>query len=351
MDPVALWRRRGTGWLLAALCALPALAEEPFPHGKLKEDCSLCHASESWRPARIGPGFRHENYSDFPMDGAHASANCRACHASLDFAEAETSCVSCHLDPHVGELGMDCALCHTTSNFLDPLRMRRAHQLTRFPLRAAHAAVDCESCHGGPAQGQLVWVNRDTECVSCHLADYQGTTDPDHQAAKFSTDCSLCHRPTTWEQADAARAHQDTGFPLLGAHAALGCTACHVSGFDAPLDPQCVSCHLDDYQSTTDPDHEALGFSTDCERCHNPTSWTGAVDFPDHDALFPIFSGSHRGRWDSCRDCHVAGYDDFSCIDCHAHSDEAQVTSDHHEVSGFTYESHACLSCHPRGTH
>jgi hypothetical protein len=329
-----------------------AQGEPEFPHGPLEEDCSLCHSAERWRPAEISPDFRHEKLAEFPLEGAHGTARCLACHRSLDFSQAEQGCVSCHEDIHQGELGMDCSRCHTTRNFIEPVKMRRAHRLTRFPLRGAHAALDCNDCHDQPAQGSFVYVNRSTECESCHLDDYQATTEPDHEAVGFSTDCALCHRPTSWSQADASRAHQGTGFPLKGAHATLDCSDCHSGGFGGGLSTDCQSCHLDDYNGTTNPDHGVAGFPTDCEQCHGTTAWDQGADFPDHDALyFPIFSGNHRNRWDGCTDCHVGGnYSDFNCLLCHEHSNESDVTEDHSGVSGFDYQSQACYSCHPRGS-
>jgi len=340
------------GTLAGLLWAPAAAQDEPeFPHGQLQEDCSLCHSSERWKPAEISPGFRHRKQANFSLKGAHRTADCLACHDSLDFSLAEPGCVSCHEDIHQGELGMDCSRCHTMRNFIEPVKMRQAHRLTRFPLRGAHAAVDCNECHDEPAQGNLVYVNRNTECVACHLDDYETTTNPAHQDAGFSTDCMLCHRPTTWEQADTSLAHQGTDFPLRGAHAALDCFDCHTGGFGEVLSSDCVSCHLDDYQGTVNPDHVAATFPTDCEQCHGTVSWTQGAGFPDHDALFfPIFSGKHKGRLNTCTDCHSGGnLSSFTCLQCHAHDNESKVAEDHEGISGYVYESQACFSCHPRG--
>jgi DnaJ-class molecular chaperone len=79
-------------------------------------------------------------------------------------------------------------------------------------------------------------------------------------------------------------------------------------------------------------------------------SWGGA-SFTDHDAqFFPIYSGAHAGRWDSCQTCHATpgDFSSFTCFACHEHSEGAMVDR-HREVGGFVYDSRACLSCHPRG--
>jgi hypothetical protein len=73
----------------------------------------------------------------------------------------------------------------------------------------------------------------------------------------------------------------------------------------------------------------------------------------DHDGrFFPIYSGKHRGKWQSCADCHVSSgnYKVFECIRCHEHSDRRKVDEKHKKVSGYQYSSPACYRCHPRGT-
>ena len=142
------------------------------PHGALKEDCGTCHGAGGWKPARIGPKFDHSRYG-FRLEGAHADADCRACHKSLDFKRGEANCVACHDDVHRGELGVDCARCHGARSFIDPSRMIRAHSMTRFPLRGAHAGLECEQCHAPAAQGQLQFVNARSDCAACHMDDYR----------------------------------------------------------------------------------------------------------------------------------------------------------------------------------
>lgn len=324
-------RRRRIQWsilgflfvFLLAVTVAPAADDEPeFPHGDFEGDCEQCHSDEGWTPTAITKEFRRSVHP-FPLRQAHDLPDCRACHRSLDFTTADPDCVNCHMDPHRGEMGIDCVRCHVPRNFVDRSRMQRAHHETRFPLRGTHRALDCESCHPIVGSGALQFVNTPTECEACHRALYDATTDPDHAAAGFPTDCDECHAPTAWEQARFNHA-----FALA----------------------DCVTCHQDDYDATSDPRHNAAGFSTDCEDCHTPTRWRDA-DF-DHDG-FPIYSGDHRGKWDACSTCHVSpgDFSDFSCFGCHPHDDEEETTQHHEEedVDGYSYDSGACYACHPNG--
>jgi len=160
------------------------------PHGPVKDACATCHGPQGWRPAKIASTFDHAKFR-FQLDGTHAQTACRACHVSLVFADARVACVSCHQDAHRGELGDDCARCHTPRSFLDRERMRRAHQTTRFPLTGAHLGADCEACH--VLHAGRMYVNTPTECVSCHLNDYDATRDPNHVSGGFSQSCQDCH--------------------------------------------------------------------------------------------------------------------------------------------------------------
>jgi DnaJ-class molecular chaperone len=409
------------GVSLLALAAGAAKAPKvQSPHGTFKEDCSLCHAAGSWTPAKPSPKFDHGR-SGFPLDGAHAAAGCRTCHASLDFKQARTQCASCHEDVHRGEMGSDCARCHGSQSFIDRARMGRMHQMTRFPLTGGHAGLDCESCHPRQLQGQLqfvgtradcqgchqadydattapahragrfplecatchspgawrpsrfdhgrsafpltgahravacdvchgdgVYKGKDTRCISCHLTEWNGTANPAHAAAGFPNTCQSCHNTTSWDGANFD--HAGTAFPLTGAHRPLACSTCHGDGVYDGKPSTCVSCHRGDYDGTTDPAHAGAGFPVTCQDCHNTTGWDGA-NF-DHDGRwFPINSGRHAGRWANCATCHTVAtnYAQFTCFNCHPHSDKAKTDGDHSGRSGYSYDSARCYACHPRG--
>ena len=318
----------------------PVLAQTNVksPHGDYKEDCSLCHKADGWKPAKISKKFDHAKFG-VPLDGAHASVKCTQCHTSLDFAMAPTTCIDCHADVHNAELGSDCSRCHGTRSFIDRNDQIRMHRLTRFPLAGAHQTLDCEMCHKRAAPGSLSWVNTASDCASCHMADYNATVNPNHAAAGYSRDCVGCHNEQAWGRVDFD--HNQTAFPLTGMHATIGCESCHVGGVLTALPTTCVSCHQRDYDGTTNPNHAGAGIPTTCEMCHGTRGWGGG-NFNHATTGFPL-TGAHKGR--PCADCHVNNVFiglSSACVSCHQ-SDYNGTTNPNHAAAGFSTD---CLQCH-----
>jgi len=260
--------------LLAAVSvalAADETRETDNPHGALTDTCATCHGSEGWKPVKIAKSFDHGRFR-FPLEATHRQTSCRACHLSLVFKEVGLACISCHQDAHQGELGIDCAQCHTPRSFLDRERMRRTHQTTRFPLTGAHLGADCEACHTFNAGRK--YVNRPTDCVSCHLEDYNATRDPVHSTSGFSQNCKDCHntvafRPAKFENHDAAF------FPInSGAHRGRwsACTDCHVSAGNYSVFSCYLGCHTHADQASVTSAHAGVsGFVYDspaCYACH-----------------------------------------------------------------------------------
>lgn len=328
--------------LLLVGSGLAIAEEEPdYPHGDFEEDCSLCHGPEGWRPARISDEFDHRKLAGFALSGAHRTADCRGCHVTLEFRALDRECVSCHQDVHLGELSPDCERCHTTRNFIERNDQVRSHVTTRFPLRGAHVAADCDQCHPLQPPGALRYVNTPTDCYACHRVDYDATTDPNHPSSGFSTDCEQCHTVTAWELARFD--HSAVGFQLTGQHRNLRCEDCHIGNDFTNTPADCVGCHLDDYQGTTNPDHTAAGYSTECQLCHSTTAWRPAQ--LNHN--FPL-TGNHNR---DCQECHTTGnLNEFSCLGlCHEHP-QSEMDPKHSGKPGYSYDFPLCVSCHPDGT-
>jgi len=323
------------------------------PHGHdFAVNCADCHnpegwsiSSASWKAKGEPKLFSHEK-TGFLLEGAHDVLDCKQCHASLIFAQASSDCVSCHTDMHEQTVGDDCKRCHNAESWTVD-KIPELHEKNGFPLIGAHDHLTCVECHQSASQNRYDRLGN--ECINCHQQDYVNTQNPAHQAVGYSENCMQCHNPLNggWGLDNFNHGF----FPLTGGHD-IDCKKCHTNGTYANLSADCVTCHQSDYDGTQSPNHSALQLGTDCASCHTTApDWTPA-SFPDHDGLyFPIYSGKHKGEWNQCVDCHTNpnDYSSFSCIDCHEHDNAADLAGEHDEVSGYSYQSTACYSCHPNG--
>jgi hypothetical protein len=171
-----------------------------LPHATFPADCNLCHLGSDWQELRPSFTFDHGKETGVVLHGAHAQARCLRCHNDRGPVEvfAARGCVGCHEDVHFAKLGTDCSRCHDERSWHAP-QLRQQHARTRFPLTGAHAAVACHRCHEGAFAGEF--LPTDTECVTCHRADLEATTNPPHIPLGWVSDCNRCHMPTRWQQA------------------------------------------------------------------------------------------------------------------------------------------------------
>ena len=311
-------------------------------------DCAQCHTPKSWIVENITALHRQ---SRFPLVGPHVTAECSQCHKSaslLRFEPQGIECFDCHqadyyatTNPNHVQSGMstNCVDCHSMTSF-DWSGSGFNHSF--FPLTAGHAVNDCNVCHTSGS-----YTGLSGECVSCHLDDYNQTTDPNHTAAGYPTTCNQCHSTNPgWKPAT----FDHTVFPLTKGHALTDCNLCHVNGNYTNTSPECVSCHQDNYNQTTNPNHSSANIPTTCATCHTTNPGWKPATFTIHDSYFPIYSGSHRGQWSACSDCHTntANWASYTCIDCHEHN-KTSMDNEHNEVSGYSWNSEACFQCHPTG--
>jgi NMD protein affecting ribosome stability and mRNA decay len=171
----------------------------------------------------------------FPLTGAHAAVDCVACHkggATSNFQTMSTACSSCHFKDfqsttnpnHVSaKFATNCDTCHSSDNWMNA---KFDHNSVGFPLSGGHAMPprQCADCH----------VNNNynltsAACVTCHLKDFQGTSNPNHVAANFPSNCTQCHTTVTWTTATFD--HSTVNFVLTGAHTVppRQCADCHVN--------------------------------------------------------------------------------------------------------------------------
>ncbi|MEN8254184.1 MAG: hypothetical protein ABFR33_01830 [Verrucomicrobiota bacterium] len=305
------------------------------PHENFPGDCGICHLPDRWDKLRDDFSFDHKAETGYPLVGAHAQAVCLRCHNDRGPVQAYVSrgCAGCHLDPHAATFGLDCERCHSQFSW-EPTGLVAEHAATRFPLTGVHVVASCESCHEGAAAGRF--TGAPTQCEICHQDDLAGAVNPDHAAAGWTSSCQDCHLPSSWTGAFIGHEF----FPLVGGHAGHDCFRCHAGGVYTGLSPECYSCHSAEYQAA--PNHVADGYSQDCSLCHTVYGWIPASF---HHPYFPL-SGPHNV---SCNECHTTGSPPaFSCIDCHEHR-QSEADSEHSGMSGYSYNSQACYSCHPSG--
>ncbi len=325
--------------------------EGPFmaQHGQdFGTDCLACHDGVD----QFGAAFSH-NALAFPLEGKHIEVECTACHENVrtaaDFQSAPQKCADCHAqdDVHEGRFG-ECGVCHT------PVAWEPAifdHNLADFPLEGKHVDVECEACHTGET-----YQGTPQDCFSCHKQD-------DAHDGSFGTACESCHTPAGWTPATFD--HNLSAFPLEGAHQQVDCDACHIDGKFKGTPQDCYSCHKQD-------DEHNGRFGTQCEACHNATSWED-VTF-DHDRSgFPL-TGAHINV--RCENCHVnnqfagtptdcvachaepnwhAGALGTDCAACHSTSawQPAKFTLSHpeprvdEEGTGVNHGYTTCQTCHP----
>lgn len=312
----------------------------------IPKDCGTCHTTNpGWNPATFPI---HNNY--YVLAGAHVtiSNNCVTCHQG-NYVNTPNLCFGCHATQYnqttnpnhiTSQFPTTCETCHSQSAWSPSI----FNHNNVYPLTGAHATIanDCFTCHQGN------YVNPPNTCVGCHQANYNQTTNPNHGAISIPTACATCHT-TNPNWIPATFPIHNNYYVLAGAHVAIAnnCVVCHNGNYNSTPNT-CVGCHLNNYNQTTNPPHAASQFPTTCTDCHTQNAWIPANW--NHDGLyFPIYSGKHNGKWNTCSDCHTnpANYAIFTCTtSCHPQS---SMNNAHQGVAGYSYNSNACYSCHPNG--
>lgn len=306
--------------------------------GEFDHDCTECHSTIGWSPA----AFDHDTYTDFPLIGAHKTANCAECHTDEKYVDTSSECYSCHQNDFEGadnpnhaeaELDHNCAMCHSTEAW-SPATFNHDEN-TDFPLTGAHLTVSCEECH---IDG--LYNNASSDCFACHDDDYEEVDDPNHLEGQFDHNCAICHSDAAWTP--ATMDHDNTDFPLRGAHITVNCGECHINGQFEGTSSECFWCHDDDYEEVDNPNHLRGQFDHNCAICHSVEAWSPATFDHDEKSDFPL-TGAHITV--SCEECHIDGqYNDTpsECFFCHDNDFEDADNPNH--VDGEF--DHDCTICH-----
>jgi len=317
--------------------------------GTVGLDCSRCHTPVSWLVNNITDIHRRGR---FPLVGAHTLADCYDCHKSESLARFDVpgvNCIDCHRDKYMATtspnhiqagLSEDCSTCHPINSFQ---WAGAGFNHDFFALVQGHSTPKCADCH---TSGN--YTDASPACNSCHMTDYNTSTNPAHLASNFPVTCENCHTLTPgWKPAQ----FDHSRFPLTLGHAVPECADCHKGGNYTSTPTDCYSCHQTNYNNSSNPNHKQLSFSTTCTQCHTTNPDWKPASYTEHDTKsFPIYSGKHRGEWTSCTECHAnpSSYASFTCLTCHEHN-KTDMDNKHRGENGYSYNSTACLHCHPRG--
>ncbi|MCA9518735.1 MAG: hypothetical protein KC635_27560, partial [Myxococcales bacterium] len=328
----------------------PHLAQ--FTTAPNPKTCTTCHDERTWKQEP----FDHAGLAGWPLEGHHAAQTCEACHDSRTLASGVNvvhyrlgyrACADCHANPHravgakvtgarhpdVPDIGGDCESCHNASDWRQVAATATAfdHSLTGFPLDGRHKTAACTACHG-PG---LKTDEARAACESCHTDVHRGEN---------GKSCESCHDARSWRPTDALLRHRKTRFPLVGAHAAADCTACHQLGREETwrsTPTECFACHAGLYRRPDiHPNHVDARFSHECDSCHSQYSFTPAR--LQHDVFFPL-RGSHEAA--DCFSCHqngVYGGTPKQCYACHADDYNGAIDPPHASYA----MSRQCESCH-----
>jgi len=305
-------------------------------HGGLR-NCQDCHEpATGWEPK---DGWEHDSF--FKITGKHKALDCTDCHENGRFAGTPKVCVGCHGKKHGGLT--NCASCHTTAGF-KPSSFRHS---SVFALTGRHAKIDCTKCHARREYAKVIG-NGSHRCVDCHGPQHGGLTN-----------CASCHTTAGFEDATFNHAAK---FPLIGEHATLACSKCHIGGEFVVEGTNCVDCHGTNH-----------GGQTRCQDCHTPAGWSPTKTIVHPAASVPLggthadtsrCTRCHPGNVFSaavtpCSTCHDAPHvAPTDCLRCHVPTVWTAVSFSHPEISGFgvrgvhqsdsfgTYPS-GCFECHP----
>lgn len=275
----------------------------------------------------------------------------------------------------------------------------QAQLISPGELSRAHANLEgianCSSCH----QLGQVGINNDN-CLSCHTPlSERLENNLGFHATVADQNCGDCHKDHFGADFDILRFepetfdHEQTAYPLVGAHVEVSCRSCHkpefivstsVIEFKEPngalehtwlgLTATCATCHA------SESVHGEQFFGQDCASCHVEEVWTDVALF-DHDATdFPLTGrhleascdGCHKPFEDqpeivhfenvnavTCESCHQDTHEGAlgdNCASCHITDDWDQFTATFpaetfdHSLTNFAltgkHQQVACASCH-----
>ena len=203
-----------------------------FTVNKIVRDCRDCHSVESFEVTSFT--IADHNLIKFELTGGHLAIPCRFCHykeavKQWHFKKIGLNCIDCHHNVHGNELKEkfmpqnNCSACHKTSGW-ETISFN--HDLTSFKLEGKHQSVKCKDCHenrNDDGKVEFKFASLKSNCQICHKDIHFGQFNSEMKGNKNT--CSYCHGFNNWKPVRFD--HEETAFPLKGAHEKLFCSSCH----------------------------------------------------------------------------------------------------------------------------
>lgn len=290
--------------------------KEDVHKGGLGKKCADCHNEVKWTETN----FDHDKETKFKLDGAHAAAECKACHADGKYKDLRRDCLSCHRKDdddkgHHGRFGGKCEKCHDDWSWKEPTFDHGRD--AQYTLKGKHQRAKCTACH----KAVLFTEKTPTKCLACHRKD----DDEKGHKGTLGEKCESCHNEKGWK--DNSFDHDKTDYPLEGKHRTAKCDTCHKAGLKpafgtntrekAPT--KCSECHR---KQDEEKGHKGK-FGAKCDSCHTPKDWKKSIFDHDLDTKYRL-QGKHREA--KCATCHKGQlYVEklkTDCIACHRRDDE-----------------------------
>lgn len=345
--------------------------------------CAACHSDHhglEFEIVRFDQKEFDHSLAGYELIGKHSKLECNACHKESliknkisqkkesSFLGLGTDCLSCHEDVHQKTLSTNCVSCHNQEVFKPAVNFD--HSKTKYPLEGKHQHLDCAKCHktilqNGKNFQQYAGVDY-KNCTNCH---------EDVHENRFGNDCKKCHDLQSFKQVKVTNNlnHNQTKYPLQGAHQKVDCKKCHLKSYTTPIKfANCVDCHKDYHEGQFKKNNTIQ----DCADCHtnlsfSPTTYTlgrhqkSAFSLEGAHVAVPCFECHKRNeKWDFrnpgklCIDCHENIHEDYldkkympnnDCSSCHSVNIWREINFDHNKTAFNLEGKHLdsdCRDCH-----
>jgi hypothetical protein len=334
--------------------------------------CESCHDVNGFKPVRFG--IADHGKTSYPLDGAHQTVACNACHRE-DKEVAATVGKKRNALKLAGRKFLMSSARFDWSETSAPATTRTSSPSSTgensSPSPGSAAVLACNRCHQDVHEGQFQRPLADDperasrSCASCHVTTSFFDVRFSHDDTRFAlrdkhaqTACASCHGPPT-DSTSAAAVFRGTTRECAGCHEDI-----HVGQFADPADTgsNCASCHVTSSFKSVAFDHNTQSdFALDgkhsevsCASCHPAVDVEGAMLV----RYKPI-----KAECTTCHaDVHDGSYDRFStttaarggtCASCHGTATWAGADFAHERTSYPLTGQHAgvrCASCHGADT-